>query len=50
VENNPYAPPKAAVADVEPTVADGLVFFAANRTFSSDFENVVMQALLDPND
>jgi hypothetical protein len=32
VENNPYAPPKAAVADVEPTVADGLAFFAVSRT------------------
>jgi hypothetical protein len=32
VENNPYAPPKAAVADVEPAVADGPAFFGVSRT------------------
>jgi hypothetical protein len=32
MENNPYAPPKAAVADVEPAVADGPAFFTVSRT------------------
>ena len=31
MESNPYAPPKAAVADVEPTVADTPAFFPVSR-------------------
>ncbi|HJR70574.1 MAG TPA: hypothetical protein VKA43_11075 [Gammaproteobacteria bacterium] len=32
MENNPYAPPKAAVADVEPAATDALAFFPVSRT------------------
>jgi hypothetical protein len=32
VENNPYAPPKAAVADVEPAATDALAFFPVSNT------------------